>query len=98
MTLDPSDSAVATESPDTPDTDDSAAASDLAGDADPIEVHAVRLLDAFLEDEPIDEGLADAVGRLRDAGHLWDAIELVVVAEKDPEAARRLLDAAVADA
>ena len=91
MTLDPSDSAVATEPTDSTD----------VGPIDPggsIENHADRLLDAFLEQETLDDGLCDAVDRLRENGHLWDALELVVVSEKEPEAARRLLDAAVIDA
>ncbi|MFC7096275.1 hypothetical protein [Halobaculum marinum] len=63
----------------------------------PVETRAERLLDAFLEHEELDEGLADAVTRLRRRGHRWDALELVVVSQKDPTAARRLLEAAVVD-
>ncbi|MFC7068886.1 hypothetical protein [Halobaculum lipolyticum] len=64
---------------------------------DPIETHAELLLDAFVEHGDLDPDLVDAVDRLRRRGDRWDAVELVVVSEKDPNAARRLLDAAVVD-
>ncbi|WP_284013693.1 hypothetical protein [Halobaculum litoreum] len=64
---------------------------------DPVATHADLLLDAFVEHAALDDGLVSAVERLRHGGHRWDALELVIVSEKDPDAARRLLDAAVVD-
>lgn len=60
----------------------------------PVETQAGLLIDAFLEHEDVDAGVADAIGRLRTDGHVWDALELLVVTQKDPDAAGRLLVAA----
>ena len=64
---------------------------------DPVQRQADLLLDALVDHGDLDDGLAAAVERLRRRGHRWDALELAVVSEKDPYAARRLLDAAVVD-
>ncbi|WP_277555557.1 hypothetical protein [Halobaculum limi] len=60
----------------------------------PVETQAGLLIDAFLEHEDVDAGVEDAITRLRTDGYLWDALELLVVAQKDPDAAGRLLVAA----